>query len=91
MIEFPKDEKIVYFKFKKADGSIRYAAGTVDSGIINQYHKFSEKEPRKGNPSVQPYFDLDSLSFKSFKIENFIGFISEEEYENGIAWLHKLM
>ena len=85
MIEFPKDEKIVYFKFKKADGSIRYACGTADTEVINKYHKFSEKEPRKGNPTVQPYFDLDSLSFKSFKIENFMGFISEEEYENGRA------
>lgn len=85
MIEFPKDEKIVYFKFKKADGSIRYACGTADTEVINKYHKFSEKEPRKGNPTVQPYFDLDSLSFKSFKLENFIGFITEEEYNNGRA------
>lgn len=85
MIEFPKNEKIVYFKFKKADGSIRYAAGTADSDIINQYHKFSEAKPRKGNPSVQPYFDLESLSFKSFKVDNFISFITEEEYENGRA------
>lgn len=83
MIEFPKDEKIVYFKFKKADGSIRYACGTADTEVINKYHKFSEKEPRKGNPTVQPYFDLDSLSFKSFKVDNFISFITEEEYENG--------
>lgn len=85
MIEFPKDEKIVYFKFKKADGSIRYACGTADTEVINKYHKFSEKEPRKGNPTVQPYFDLDSLSFKSFKLDNFISFITEEEYENGRA------
>lgn len=83
MIEFPKDEKIVYFKFKKADGSIRYACGTADTEVINKYHKFSDKEPRKGNPTVQPYFDLDSLSFKSFKVDNFISFITEEEYENG--------
>lgn len=81
MINFP--EKINYFKFKKADGSIRYACGTADTEVINKYHKFSEKEPRKGNPTVQPYFDLDSLSFKSFKLENFIGFITEEEYNNG--------
>lgn len=70
-----------YFKFKKVNGDIRYACGTIDEGIINTYHKFSDNS-KAPNPEVQVYFDLDALAFRSFKKASFIGFITEEEYSN---------
>ena len=71
-----------YFKFKKVDGSERLACGTVDPEVIAKYHKFSETS-KTPNPDVQVYFDLDALAFRSFKKANFIGYITEEEYNVG--------
>ena len=78
-MDFPK-EGYHYFKFKKVDGSIRFACGTLDSEVIAQYHTFSSTG-KPSNPEVQVYFDLDALAFRSFKKSNFIGFITEEEYD----------
>lgn len=71
-----------YFKFKKVDGSERLACGTVDPEIIAKYHKFSETGNKAPNPDMQVYFDIDALAFRSFKKANFIGYITEEEYND---------
>ena len=81
-MDFPK-EGYHYFKFKKADGSIRFACGTLDSDVIAQYHTFSSNGKKPANTALQIYFDLDALAFRSFKVESFIGFITEEEYDIG--------
>lgn len=67
-------ESFVEFKFKKIDGSIRVAHGTLKSDIL---------PPSKGTGRVSPidqqvYYDLEKKSFRSFKKSNLI----IEDYEN---------
>ena len=69
-----------YFKFKKVNGDIRYACATVDGSVINNYHTFSDTFVKQEKPEIQTYFDLDALAFRSFKKDNFLGFCTEEEY-----------
>lgn len=55
---------VVSFKYKKVDGSIREAVGTLDV-----------KYERKGGTShkgVFTYFDVEADSFRSCKLENLI-------------------
>lgn len=81
-MNFPK-EGYHYFKFKKADGSVRKACGSLDIEVISKYHSFASNDKKPANPALQVYFDLDALAFRSFKVENFLGFITEEEYDLG--------
>ncbi|WP_036691714.1 SH3 beta-barrel fold-containing protein [Pedobacter glucosidilyticus] len=58
---------VVEFAYKKVDGSIRTAVGTLHAPHVN--YEF------KGQPSsnkTMAYFDLEQGSFRSFKIENLI-------------------
>ena len=78
---FSNNTGYFYFTFKKVDGSVRLACGTVDPEIIGKYHTFSSTTSnKKPNPDMQVYFDLDALAFRSFKKANFIEYITEEEY-----------
>jgi hypothetical protein len=56
----------VKFAFEKADGSLRYALGTLKnvSGSI--------KGTGKQNFKSIAYFDVDADAFRSFKVENLI-------------------
>lgn len=60
---------VVSFIFKKVDGSVRRALGTLNLGSSN---KESDTE-HKRNESIFTYFDLQKDAFRCFKIENFIG------------------
>ena len=71
----------VSFKFSKVDGSVRDAKGTLSFDLIpEEFHPKVEldennepvKASRKENPDVQKYFDLDKLSWRSFRWENFV-------------------
>lgn len=55
----------VTFYFEKKDGSIRKATGTLKI----DYEFKTQNQP---NPKVFTYFDVESQSFKCFKVENFI-------------------
>ena len=63
----------VYFSYLKKDGTVREAYGTRNTNIINEYNA----SPR-GNSSekdgVITYYDIEFEGWRSFKIENFIGF-----------------
>lgn len=58
-------KKIVSFKFKKVDGSIREAKGTLNI----EYQRKTDKVP---NYSVMNYFDVEVNGWRSFKVENLI-------------------
>lgn len=60
--------EVVSFKFKKVDGTIREARGTLISEML---------PPIKGNGrpigfDLQLYFDVEKKSFRSFKKSNLV-------------------
>lgn len=60
--------EIVTFAFKKADGTIRVAKGTLKSDMLPEIKG-------TGRPlafGLQLYFDVDKQSFRSYKKENLI-------------------
>lgn len=59
-------KQIVSFKFKKVDGSIREAKGTLMANMLPEIKGTSNKV----NHSVMAYFDVEANAFRSFKITN---------------------
>ena len=57
---------VVRFKFRKVDGTIRNALGTLMEGY------FEVNGSGKPNYSVQTYFDVEKGHFRSFQINNLI-------------------
>lgn len=62
----------VHFQFKKADGTIREAWGTLKNGSFTYVSKNSNRKPCY---STVVYFDLVKNAFRSFSIDSFIGVI----------------
>ena len=63
----------------KTDGSIREATGTLNLELIPEEHRpksdgSTAKEPA---PGVFAYYDLEKKSWRSFRCDNFIGFITQ--------------
>ena len=72
---------IYRFSYLKKDGSIREARGTLDLSRIPAEH---QPKPLSGAPDVRPesyetfrYYDLDADGWRSFRLDNFIGFVSK--------------
>lgn len=61
----------VQFTFKKKDGSIREAFGTLNTNFFTYKSKGSSRKP---NPEYIVYYDLDKLSFRSFHFTQFLTF-----------------
>lgn len=59
---------IVTFTFKKADGTIRVAKGTLRSDMLPEI----KGTGRPLSFGLQLYYDVDKQSFRSFKKENLI-------------------
>lgn len=64
------NERKVRFMFRKRDGSIRHAYGTMKRGLIPEFGKSSRTLPF----GLQMFFDLECLEFRSFKKENLLDF-----------------
>ena len=67
-------KRIVEFKYKKKNGEIRIARGTLNIDLMG------ENNAPKGNAEYVPdntirYFDTDANGWRSFIIENFIDWI----------------
>ena len=69
------------FSYFKIDGDIREARGTLDLSRIPAEH---QPKPLSGAPDVRPenyetfrYYDLDADGWRSFRLDNFIGFVSK--------------
>ena len=62
----------VVFKFRKVDGSLRVAYGTMSSAIVPKGDNTSHQGTRKTNLLVQVYYDLEKKAFRSFRKENLI-------------------
>ena len=64
----------VHFTYRKKDGTEREAYGTRNLDIIIRHNAIpSGNGSEKGG--VITYYDLDSNGWRSFRIENFIGFM----------------
>lgn len=59
-------KRVVSFKFKKVDGSIRSAVGTLKSDLLPQ------GKGKSSSPTVFTYFDLEVNDYRCAKIENLI-------------------
>lgn len=66
------------FSYVKTDGSIREARGTLCLDIIPE-----DKRPKNNEhvPSYDtfPYYDLEKAAWRSFRLDNFIGFVEQVE------------
>ena len=63
-------EGIVEFTFKKDDGSIRKARGTLCKGISEEFDGYEYKTDRQEATDIKDiftYFDLDRQAFRTFK------------------------
>lgn len=63
----------VKFVYKKKDGSRRAAVGTTNLDLVprEQWPKVMGEEAKAPkNESVVTYYDMEKLSWRSFKIEN---------------------
>ena len=73
----------VEFKYKKKDGTERRAVGTMDPKLMDLPEKKTQsdvdsaekKKTRKLPEDSVFYYDLEAKGFRSFKMENFIGYI----------------
>ena len=76
-------QKGVYsFCYFKTDGTLRQALGTLDEAKIPEQHR-----PKSGcdsdSATVMPwstfcYYDLDANGWRSFRLDNFIGFVEKK-------------
>lgn len=67
------------FSYFKIDGQIREARGTLDPSLIpDDFAPKSGMDPDALEPaSTFRYYDLDAAGWRSFRLDNFIGFVSK--------------
>lgn len=61
-------QRIVKFYFKKVDGSVREAYGTLKGNLIPA----TSGDNRKKNDTVQVYFDTERQEYRCFKKANLL-------------------
>lgn len=72
---------VVTFTFKKKDGSIRVAKGTLQTNILTE--KLGDWSPsRPSSPKVQVFFDVEKNEFRSFSLGSEIEVLDFKEYEH---------
>ena len=62
--------KIVEFYFKKTDGTLRQAFGTLKEGLIGE----TKGTGRKPNKNLQVYWDTEKEEYRCFKKCNLVRF-----------------
>ena len=73
------------FSYFKTDGTIREARGTLSPLLIPADKLPGASPQRNGESGLRqegqtfPYFDLDKQGWRSFRLDNFIGFVTEEK------------
>ena len=65
-------EGVTHFWFRKSDGSLRSAYGTLDMEIIERHGGVPEEDERKERPfsGVVSYYDLEKDAWRSFKADS---------------------
>ena len=69
------------FSYIKTDGTIREARGTLCIDLIPEEYRpkgdMSDGAAHETAPGVFPYFDFLAQGWRSFRCDNFIGFITQ--------------
>ena len=75
-------EGVTHFWFRKTDGSLRSAYGTLDMGIIERHGGVPEGEARseRAFSGAVSYYDLEKDAWRSFKADS----VQEIDFEYGI-------
>ena len=73
---------VCLFQFRKKDGQIRRAAGTLSQEVIDRDREESDtyvpkRYKKKARPTSTAYFDLEKGEFRCFLWENFLGMESD--------------
>lgn len=66
----------VTFSFKKKDGTIREARGTLKADLFPNVKTTESKEPTKKRAVAEDiicYYDLDKTGWRSFRFDQLIG------------------
>ena len=61
-------QRIVRFYFRKVDGSIREAFGTLAEGMVPA----TKESGRKQNDTCQTYFDTEKMDWRCYKKANLL-------------------
>ncbi len=61
-------EWVSVFYYKKKDGSIRRALGTLDTALF----EYEAKGGKEENLTTIAYYDMEANGFRSFSIENLL-------------------
>lgn len=74
-------EGIAHFWFRKSDGSLRSAYGTLDMSIVERHGGVPEGEQRNERPfsGAVSYFDLEKDAWRSFRADA----VQEIDFEYG--------
>lgn len=67
------------FEYRKVDGSVRKAIGTLNSKILESAVGRKSKSSASRNVDVTLYFDMEAQAFRSFRTSNFIGFKDDQK------------
>ena len=66
------------FSYFKKEGGIREARGTLDPSRIPQDKWAKDTNVNHiPSPDTFPYYDLDAAGWRSFRLDNFIGFVEQ--------------
>ena len=63
------------FSYLKKDGTVREARGTLDFARIPEDQLPKGSESSLVNGSVVNYFDIEKAAWRSFRLDNFVGFV----------------
>ena len=67
---------VIHFSYFKEDGSIREARGTLSTLLIPLDDAPKGTATAKPNYGVIAYYDIDKKGWRSFRITDFIGYVS---------------
>ena len=62
---------VVEFEYKKIDGSIRKATGTLKKSLIPDEYKDDGRIEKSNGDEVFTYYDIKKEDFRSFRKDNF--------------------
>ena len=65
-------ESAVVFKYKKVNGDIREAYGTLNIKIMGEENQPHGNDKYQAPEDVIRYYDLNSKGWRSFRVENLI-------------------
>lgn len=72
----------VHFKFKKKDGTIREAFGTLNLGFVPEEHHPIDSSDYVPNHNTTRYFDIDKQAWRSFINENYVDEDATDDTQN---------